>query len=161
SSFDSLEKIVAAYDLTSLPITSESKNRRHHYLQGLKFKNEERAFKGITTEFLSTLNLKILVEEAQKDDLQRAVELTERTSQLNSTGITYSFDQILEFCTSSEHVVLVAKVEDRFGRHGLVGLVIVETTGTKWMINLLLVSCRMMSRGIGSFLLNYTVIKAC
>jgi FkbH-like protein len=105
-------------------------------------------------DFLGTLGMVLRIDRAGEQDLQRAEELTVRTSQLNSTGVTYSYAELDRFCTSPDHLVLVAGLDDRFGSYGTIGLALIETGQPIWKLKLLLMSCRVMSRGVGGVLLN-------
>jgi predicted enzyme involved in methoxymalonyl-ACP biosynthesis len=48
----------------------------------------------------------------------------------------------------------IAGLEDRYGSYGKIGLVLIEFTDEVWEIKLLLMSCRVMARGIGNVLIN-------
>jgi FkbH-like protein len=93
----------------------------------------------------------------EEGDLQRAEELTVRTHQLNSTGYTYSYEELDSFRKSDRYKLLIAGLEDKYGTYGKIGLVLIECQENLWAIKLLLMSCRVMSRGVGSVLLNYLV----
>jgi FkbH-like protein len=136
-------------------ITDESKQRRSMYLSDIKRNEVEAAFDGPKQEFLETLGMKLSIYPATLDDLQRAEELTVRTHQLNTTGYTYSYDELNFFRQSENHMLLVATLDDRFGTYGKIGLALVETFRTLWTIKLLLMSCRVMSRGVGSVFINH------
>jgi FkbH-like protein len=77
-----------------------------------------------------------------------------RTHQLNTTGYAYSRDELAALLSSPRHLVLMASLEDRYGTYGKVGLALVETAEAAWTIKLLLMSCRVASRGAGALLLN-------
>jgi FkbH-like protein len=49
----------------------------------------------------------------------------------------------------------VAKLTDKYGTYGTIGLALVEKQRDYWMIKLLLMSCRVMSRGVGTIMLSY------
>jgi predicted enzyme involved in methoxymalonyl-ACP biosynthesis len=51
--------------------------------------------------------------------------------------------------------VLVAGLEDRFGQYGTIGLAVTELTDARSVLHLLLMSCRVMSRRVGSVLLDH------
>ncbi|HEX9060191.1 MAG TPA: hypothetical protein VF941_08415, partial [Clostridia bacterium] len=87
------------------------------------------------------------------DDLKRVEELTVRTNQLNSTGYTYSYEELLGFINSEKHIFLIAELKDKFGEYGKVGLGLLECEDDKMTIKLLLMSCRVMTKGIGSAML--------
>ena len=86
-------------------------------------------------------------------DLARAEELTVRTHQLNTTGYTYSYDELDELRHSPNHLLLIAGLDDIFGSYGKIGLCVVELGLQAWTIKLLLMSCRVISRGVGAVLL--------
>src|SRR5262249_28089410 len=110
--------------------------------------------------FLSTLELSLTIQPATIGDLDRSEELTQRTHQLNSTGKPYSRAELEGVLGSDRHVLLAARLEDRFGSYGQIGLVLLEVDPSNWTIKLLLTSCRVLSRGIGSLLLRYVAAEA-
>jgi FkbH-like protein len=136
-------------------ITDESRRRRWMYASTLRRDVAEREFTGANGEFLRTLDMVFTIAKASTADLQRAEELTVRTNQLNSTGRTYSYSELAALATSPDHLLLVANLVDRFGDYGTIGVGLVERGGQTWTIKLLLMSCRVMSRGVGTVLLNH------
>lgn len=107
----------------------------------------EREYSGPKEDFLATLDMRFTIARATGEDLRRAAELTVRTSQLNTTGYTYSYEELDAFRESPGHELLVARLADRYGPYGTIGLVLVERGRDAWRIKLLLMSCRVMSRG--------------
>ena len=57
-----------------------------------------------------------------------------------------------ELINSDEHIFLIAQLTDKFGDYGKIGLILLENTDVL-RIKLLLMSCRVMSRGVGSAIL--------
>jgi len=138
-------------------ITDESSRRREMYRSGIGREEAEQSFTGDNDAFLSTLDMVLTIGPAQEQDLARAEELTIRTHQLNSTGVTYSYAELDHCRTADDHLLLVAGLEDRFGSYGKIGLALVYTAGDAWRLKLLLMSCRVMSRGVGAVLLDEIV----
>ncbi|KPA18697.1 haloacid dehalogenase [Candidatus Magnetomorum sp. HK-1] len=136
-------------------ITDESSIRRQLYLSDIKRKKIEEKFIGPQEDFLATLDMKLTIAPAQEEDLKRAEELTMRTHQLNTTGYTYSYDELNSFRKSEDHILLVASLDDRYGAYGKIGLVLIHCNEDLWTLKLLLMSCRVMSRGVGSIMINY------
>jgi FkbH-like protein len=136
-------------------ITEDSRRRRQMYRADRDRKVAEDGFGGVQEEFLEGLRMRFRIFEATADDLQRAEELTLRTNQLNTTGYTYTYAELDAFRRSDRHVLLAATLSDRFGPYGTIGLALVEKADTGWVIKLLLMSCRVMSRGVGTILINY------
>lgn len=136
-------------------ITEESRHRRE-MLQADIIRNEaEEAFEGAQDQFLASLGMRLSIYPAREADLKRAEELTLRTNQLNTTGRTYSYEELDELRKSPDYELWVASLEDKYGKHGTIGLALVEKCSGDWWIRLLLMSCRVMNRGIGGVMINY------
>lgn len=133
-------------------ITSESAQRRAMYLQD-KARADAVASASNQEAFTKSLELKVNISLGQRDDLERIEELTQRTNQLNASGYIYSFDELAGLMDSPRHMLLVVEAEDRFGSYGKIGAALVEISDRAWTLKLLLVSCRVMSRGVGGFFL--------
>lgn len=141
-------------------ITSDSKNRRKMYQSDIVRNDAEKEFVGTKEEFLSSLNMVFKISRAKEEDLQRAEELTVRTHQLNSTGYIYSYDELKEFIESDKYEVIVTQLEDKYGAYGTIGLALIEKNESVWELKLLLMSCRVMSKGVGNVLINYIINQA-
>ncbi|WP_223067492.1 HAD-IIIC family phosphatase [Paenibacillus caui] len=141
-------------------ITADSARRRQMYQQDYLRKRAEEQYQGPSEQFLATLGMKFTIHPATEEDLQRAEELTVRTNQLNATGKTYSYDELFVLMHSTEHQLLVCELEDKYGTYGKIGLVLIHMQETCWRLKMLLMSCRVMSRGAGSVLLTYVMREA-
>lgn len=136
-------------------ITDDSRQRRQMYQSDIRRKEVEEEFDGSQDMFLKTLDMELTIHEARIEDLKRAEELTQRTNQLNTTAYTYDYDELAFFCKSPDHLLLVAGLTDKFGTYGKIGLVLADTKPEVWTIKLFLMSCRVMSRGVGNVLITY------
>lgn len=141
--------------LTPEFLTEDSRIRRQMYLSDIARSEAEEEFEGPREEFLATLDMVLTIGPAQKDDLKRVQELTVRTHQLNTTGYTYSYDELDHFRSSDRHKLIIAGLQDKYGTYGKIGLALIECTERIWTIKLFLMSCRVVSRGVGAVLLNY------
>lgn len=155
-----LDTLLDRPDLTPTFITRDSKQRRQMYLSDMARKEAEAEFVGPQEAFLASLEMVLRIFPAQEEDLQRAEELTVRTNQLNATGYTYSYAELDQLSKSSDHQLLMISLDDKYGTYGNVGLALVACTPSLWTIKLLLMSCRVMSRGVGSILLNHVLQQA-
>lgn len=138
-------------------VTDESRLRRVLYRTEEERTREESGFQGTSEEFLSMLDMVFTIGPPDETDLQRAEELTVRTNQLNSTGRTYSYEELDALRQDPDHLLLMASLEDRYGPYGKIGLALVECGGPIWTLRLLLMSCRVMSRGVGTVLLGHVM----
>ncbi|MFD1935537.1 HAD-IIIC family phosphatase [Nonomuraea mangrovi] len=142
------------------PVTEESRQRRLLYRREAERRRAKESYTGPPAEFLATLGLELAVRRADEHDLVRASELTVRTHQLNTTGRTYDLAELRALCDSPSHQVLVADLTDRFGAYGTVGLALTEHREDTSCLQLLLLSCRVMSRGVGPALIGHLVRDA-
>src|SRR5262249_13521062 len=108
-------------DLRSIPdmkrmrprfVTDESSQRRMMYLGDVQRQTAEREFTGTSEAFLTTLGMAFTIARVGEDDLKRAEELTVRTHQLNTTGYTYSHEELDALRCSPDHLVLIGSLED-------------------------------------------------
>jgi FkbH-like protein len=141
-------------------LTDGSVRRRQMYRADIERKKAEEEFVGPQEEFLASLKMKLILALAQEADLQRAEELTVRTHQLNTTGYNYSYDELNKFRQSPSHLLFIASLADKFGDYGKIGLALVEKSAEVWTVKLLLMSCRVMSRGVGTILMNHILMLA-
>lgn len=141
-------------------ISDDAGQRRQRYQEDLQRQQAEEAFAGPPDGFLATLRMCFTIKRATEADLLRCEELTLRTNQLNSTGITYDLAALEGFMHSPDHRLLVCELTDAYGSYGTIGLALVEQRPNYDRILLLLMSCRTASRGVGSVLLSYLMKQA-
>ncbi|GCF07991.1 HAD-IIIC family phosphatase [Dictyobacter arantiisoli] len=141
-------------------ITEDSSRRRQMYMSDIKRNESEQEFQGPAEKFLASLNMIFTISIAQESDLRRAEELTLRTHQLNTTGYTYSYDELNAIRQSKRYKLYISSLDDRYGTYGKIGLTLIECTPEVWTIKLLLMSCRVLSRGVGTIMVNYIMQQA-
>ena len=134
-------------------VTDDARRRREMYQADLVRQEAETSFKGPSDAFLATLDMEFSFGPAEAEDLARVEELVARTNQLNTTGRVYSYEELAELRVSPDHTLLVADLTDRHGPYGKIGVVLLHRTVDTWTIKLLLMSCRVMSRGVGGALI--------
>ncbi len=155
-----LDSVLDRPEMNPRFVTEDSKNRRLLYLRDIQRQKDEEEYVGPKEEFLATLEMVFTISEAREEDLKRAEELTVRTHQLNSTGYTYSYDELHFYLHSKDHKLFVAELKDKYGSYGKIGLCLLECDGGVWTIKLLLMSCRIMSRGVGTIFINQVMKQA-
>ena len=82
------------------------------YIKDRDRKRAEEEFIGPQEEFLASLEMILSIFSAKEEDLERAEELTSRTNQLNTTGYTYSLEELEHFRESNQHRLLMAALEE-------------------------------------------------
>jgi methoxymalonate biosynthesis protein len=141
-------------------VTIDARRRRQMYRSGLERDAARESCIGSDAEFLRSLDLELRIGRANETELLRVEELTQRTSQMNATGIHYSAQALLTMCADATHEVLVAALTDRFGPHGSVAVSLLNKCNGYWHLKLLAASCRVISFGVGAAVLNWLVDQA-
>lgn len=107
---------------------------------------------------LSKLQIKVEVREAARSDMQRALELINRTNQFNLCGTKTTFRELQRWLASSEFRIVIAHAEDKFGTMGAVGVSVIQCGPNGSEIPVFVLSCRVIGYGIESAMLNYICI---
>lgn len=152
-----LKELAQRPELTVRFITEDCKNRRSMYRADMAREGAKVDFDGTDEAFMHTLDMHLSVKRVDESSLRRVEELTLRTHQLNSTGYTYSYEELTSFIDSPRHEFFIAGLTDKYGDSGKVGLVLMEDAGDAYVLKLLIVSCRVMTRGVGAALLAFAV----
>lgn len=153
SSVSEIKKLIESIDCNYN--TLEARNRVAMYKIEEKRVNDSIQFSGSHLEFLKQCNIAVAIRKVVKSDIDRMLNLIERTNQLNTMGIYYSKEQILELITKRKFDVLIADVYDSYGDYGNSGLIIAKKEDKQYIIKLLVVSCRLLGKGISQTLLSY------
>jgi methoxymalonate biosynthesis protein len=152
--------LVGMPEFTPDEVTVDARRRRLMYKASFKRDAERESFAGPDEEFLRSLELVMVIKKADDEDLSRVEELTLRTSQMNATGVHYSDAALRGLLADPNHEVLTVTLADRFGPHGAVGVLLLETHPEVWHLKLLATSCRVVSFGAGSVILNWLTDQA-
>jgi methoxymalonate biosynthesis protein len=157
---EDLQRLAAMPEFNPVHVTADSARRRTMYQSGFQRKAAEADFVGSNEDFLRSLDLTMRISRAGEPDLMRVEELTLRTSQMNATGVHYSHETLRDLCADPRHDVLVATLQDRFGPHGAIGIVLLERHPAVWHLKLLATSCRVVSLGAGAATINWLTDQA-
>ena len=133
--------------------TAESRNRRQLYTADLKRQTAQQGWNGSQADFLRSCQIVVTLRVAAEQDVTRVSELFERTHRFNASARHYSKETVCDLVRSEQYCVVVARLSDRFGDQGLVGVMILRRQEGQWELISLLVSCRVMGRGVGETLL--------
>lgn len=143
----------------TLTLTRDDRHRGQMYAQRLQRQEAQSATANLD-EFLHSLGIRLGVRRAERADVARVAQLTQRTNQFNLTTTRYTEEQIASFVQDPAWEVLLASVSDRFGEEGTIGVAIVHSTEAAHRIDTFLMSCRVLGRGIEQALLG-NVVQIC
>lgn len=126
-----------AEDRARTRLYQQSAERRRHRSQALSLKG-----------FVEGLGLRVAIAPARDADLARVSQLTLRTNQFNFTTRRRSEAEIRDFMQRPGARCMAVRVADRFGDYGLVGVLMYESGADRYRVDTLLLSCRVLGRGV-------------
>jgi FkbH-like protein len=133
-------------------VTDDDANRLNEYkAQAQRAALETNA--GSRDDFLASLEIVCTFLSALDAPLARSVQLLAKTNQFNLTTRRHSAAEVEEFASAPGGQAIAVRVRDRFGDAGVVGLALARTVGDTCFIDSLLLSCRVIGRGIETALL--------
>jgi FkbH-like protein len=125
----------------------------------------EREAHGSMQDFLKSLQLRARVQvlgpHSTAEELERVAQLSQRTNQFNATVRRYSLGEVQRLHESPATVILTLAVLDRFGDYGVVGAAIVTRENALPKLDSLLISCRVLGRGVEEAFVASTVAVVC
>jgi FkbH-like protein len=105
------------------------------------------------TAALPGLELTVTIRTAARGDLPRVVELINRTNQFNLCGSRTTLRELRDHL-AARGVVVLADAGDKFGRMGVVGVMVVDLHPDRAEVPMFVLSCRVFGFGIEYALLN-------
>ncbi|WP_086821495.1 HAD family hydrolase [Allokutzneria sp. NRRL B-24872] len=115
---------------------------------------------GSADDYLKALEVVVTVAEATPFDVARVAQLAARTNQFNLTGLRFDQAETTTMSESDDHVVLSCSVADRFGDEGMVGAAWVRKDADAWEVLNLVMSCRVLGRGVEQAMVGWLLRQA-
>lgn len=128
-------------------ITDEDRTRTRKVLENVQ-REKYRGQVSTLKDFIDGLQLQVNLFAPGADHYGRVAQLTQRTNQFNFTTVRRSEPALVNFLGPEKGRALVAKVSDRFGDYGLVGLLLYREDATAYDVDTFLLSCRVLGRGV-------------
>ena len=140
-------------------VTDDDVNRLKEYKAQAQ-RAELASSAGSRDEFLASLGIVCTFLSALDAPLARSVQLLAKTNQFNLTTRRHSAAEVEKFASSPGGQAVAVRVRDRFGDAGVVGLALARNEGDFCFIDSLLLSCRVIGRGIETALLAHLADNA-
>jgi FkbH-like protein len=106
-------------------------------------------------DYLVSLNMTLSVSRFAAIDRGRIAQLINKSNQFNLTTRRYSEMDVQRFeLNPGEFLCWQARLDDVFGEHGIIGVLIVRILPKVWTIDTWLMSCRVLTRGVEEALMN-------
>ena len=134
--------------------SEEDFERKKQYQQAIARTEVQKSFTNID-DYLKSLEMVSVVKAFDDFNTPRVAQLTQRSNQFNLRTIRYTEADIEQVRRSPKFFTLSFNLEDKFGDHGLIGLIILETLDERTaFIDTWIMSCRVLKRGVEEFIVN-------
>lgn len=111
-------------------------------------------------DYLRSLEMKARIGAFDPAYFSRIAQLTNKSNQFNLTTHRYSQSEIEQIAADSQYLTLCGRLEDKFGDNGVVSIVIGRKEKDVLHIELWLMSCRVLKRGMEYAMMD-TLVKQC
>jgi len=105
-------------------------------------------------EYLDSLDMKAEIDRFQPVYIARIAQLTNKTNQFNLTTRRYTLAEMERIAADPEFIGIYGKLSDRFGEHGLISVALGHRKGNALHMDLWLMSCRVLKRGMEAAMLD-------
>ncbi len=133
--------------------SKEDKKKTIQYKQRDKFLEKKKLFND-ELKYLKNIKVKIKKEKVNNSNIDRAVQLTHKTNQFNFTTRKYNHNEILYF--NKKNYVTLFNLNDIYGNHGIISLLILKQFKDFLLIDTFLLSCRILGRYVENYILKYS-----
>lgn len=104
-------------------------------------------------DFYRSLQMTAEFAPVKQSSLARAAQLTQKTNQFNATTIRFTEADLVQRMGDHRWVLITVQIGDRFGDHGIVGLMMAREVERDLIIDTFLLSCRVIGRTIETAML--------
>jgi FkbH-like protein len=136
-----------------LPLTPDDRTRAEAY--GAEARRVAvRDQIGSYDDYLRSLGMAMTIRRFDAVGLPRIAQLVSKSNQFNLRSIRYNEAQLGALGDSPDRLCWQVRLTDRFGDHGMIAVVIVDTSDEEWFIDSWLQSCRILERGVEAAIMN-------
>ena len=144
-----LDTLKSLSSFASFNTSMEDRNKNIQYKAKAAFESENKLSNNYN-DFLSNINMSPAIVEINEGTIGRAVQLCQKTNQMNLRLIRHDETSLTKIIENPKSISFLVKLKDKFGDHGIVGLVIAcAAKGNKIaFLDTFLMSCRVLGRNI-------------
>ena len=140
--------------------SEEDLQRTRQYQEEAERSTFQKTFTSID-DYLENLTMVSEVKAFDDFSIPRLAQLTQRSNQFNLRTIRYTEADIDRMRKSDEYVTISFHLRDKFGDHGLIGVIILKKLDqSKAFIDTWIMSCRVLKRGMEEFIVNQMARQA-
>lgn len=130
-----------------ISFSADDINRSQYYKDNKKRSVEQATFESYD-DFLESLDMTAEIKPFSPLYLDRITQLTNKTNQFNLTTKRFTSGEISNIANSDDYFKIYGKLTDKFGDNGLVAVTIGRIQDKQCHIDLWLMSCRVLKRGM-------------
>ncbi|MCD7738781.1 MAG: HAD-IIIC family phosphatase [Lachnospiraceae bacterium] len=146
--------------LRPLRVLKEDLDKTQMY-QSEELRKKEAAGSLNLGDYLAKLEMRADIHRMQDGEIDRVVQLCNKTNQFNVTSKRYSRNEICEIVSHSQNEIYVAYLSDKYGESGLTAVVILIGKKEEKRIDTFLMSCRVMGRKLENVIMNELIRHYC
>lgn len=138
----------------TISFSTEDRNRTLQYQQESVRQSKQRAFESYDA-YLQSLDMTAACGRFDSFHAPRIAQLTQRSNQFNLRTVRYTEDDILRLGGQDDTLTCWFELKDKYGDYGLISVVIMKKQDEETLfIDTLLMSCRVLKRGMEQFVIN-------
>ncbi len=160
--FDNPEECLRVLDGCGLfevtTLSEDDSKRGEMYLANAQREEQSKRFESYD-DFLESLKMRAEIGDFEPVHIPRITQLTNKSNQFNVTTKRYTLAEMEEVAANTDYVRLCGRLTDKFGDNGIVSVVIGKRDNAVLHLDLWLMSCRVLKRGMEFAMLNALVAK--
>jgi FkbH-like protein len=143
---------------SSNSLLNEDKNKKYQYDILNKAKIYKKNF-NTNLQFLKSLRMQINISSINPKNFKRCVQMINKTNQFNLTTKRFNEIQFRNYLKINKTENFVISLKDKFGDHGITGLVVALIEKKTASLRIFLLSCRILGRKVEEYLLNELIFQ--
>ncbi len=105
-------------------------------------------------DYIAKLEIEVDIHRMRENELNRVVQLINKTNQFNVTTKRYTKAEVEEINNNTENRIYVVYSSDKYGDSGLISIIILKCQESEVYIDTFLMSCRVMGRKLEDVIIN-------
>ena len=145
---------------SSTELTKEDLKKKTQYNIVEKAKTFKLKFKSNDIEhYLKSLKMKLYIRQIKENNFSRCVQMLNKTNQFNFTTTRYTETTFKNYLKNNKILSFVLRLKDKFGDHGITGLITVRILKEECIIDNFLLSCRILGRNVEEIAITLLMMK--
>ena len=141
-----------------LRVLNEDINKTQMYQNEVKRKQEQELNLNLD-DYIAKLEMTVDIHRMRDSELDRVVQLINKTNQFNVTTRRYTQAEVEEIVADPNDIIYVVYSSDKYGDSGLISVIILMESDIDVHIDTFLMSCRVMGRKLENVIINELMAK--